>query len=283
MDVKAIVALVVLLVLFMTTGVAGEEPLEEITVSTAEELLAALGSNRRILLQKGVYNLDVAKQVFVGNANVYFEESYGGLELILDDVHNLTIQGEGDLQSEIVIEERDSAVMSFLSCSNIRIQNMIAGHTKEGGECSSGVFFFYDCAGVSIDGTQMYGCGTHGLELYKATDVEVSDSSVFGCTAGAVYITESENILFKNCVFRDNTGYAIIGAEDSSYMTVDSCAFLRNTGEYGMFIISGSENIMVTNTEFTDNDMKALVDSEGSDIEFDTTNRFENNTFDMFQ
>lgn len=250
----------------------------EITVGTAEELISALGSNRQILLKEGVYNLTTVDPGYV-NSSVYSSERPDGPELFLDGVHNLTIQGIGDKQSEIVVEPRYANVMNFRNCSNISIVNIKAGHTEDG-LCSGGVFLFDNCAGIQIDGTHMYGCGTLGLILNKVTDAKVTGSTIYGCTSGIMDIQGSSDVLLKECVFRDNTASSLmIGVTHTSGLTFDSCSFLRNTNASSMFYLSGCENISVKNTEFIDNVVQELT--ERGELAFDASNRFENNMFDV--
>ena len=252
--------------------------IEEITVGSAEELLAALGSNRRILLKDGVYNLTAAEPGFISNANVYFEESGDGPELILNDLHNLTIQSAGDTQGEIVAEPREAAVIRFLDCVNIDIVNIKVGHT-DGKGCNGGVLWFQKSTGIHIDGTQIYGCGLVGIYLSASMDIKVTASTIYECTYMIMEILASSDILFQDSIFRDNVGGAYI--DTTSNLTFDSCSFLRNN-TYGdaLFSISDSENVTVQNTEFIDNDADELVYQSGhnSDILFDPSNRFENNT-----
>jgi len=259
----------------MEASVPGAQKVEEITVSTERELLAALGSNRRILLNEGVYNLTAAEPGFWGNADVYFEEYYDGPELTLCNVQNLTIESAGDTRSEIVCEPRYAYVMSFLDCTNIRIINIKIGHT-EGGECSGGVLSFENSTGISIDNTDMYGCGTTGLYLYQSTDVNVAGSSIYGCTHLIMNIYGSSNIRFTNCVFRDNAGGSVL--KSVSNFTIDACSFLRNTDESRLFYLSETENVVVQNSEFVDNVAEKLIYNDKD--EFEDSNRFENNTFD---
>lgn len=250
----------------------------EITVSTAEELVSALGSNRRILLEEGTYNLTAVKPGYI-NANVYFGEKHDGPELFLDGIHNLTIQGIGDEQSEIIVEPRYANVLNFLNCSNISIANIKAGHTEDG-TCSGGVFLFNNCKNIQIDDTDMYGCGTLGLILEKVTAVKVTGSTIYGCTTGIMSAQGSSNILLKDCVFRDNAAYGLmISVEHTSGLTFDSCSFLRNTNASAMFYLTGSENITIKNTEFVDNDVPIFV--EPGELAADASSRFENNAFDV--
>ena len=262
--------------------IGGSVPQEivEITVSTAEELVSALGSNRRILLQEGVYNLTDVDPGYINNSSIQYAEIYDGPELHFNRVNNLTIQGVGEKQSEIIIEPRYAFVMSFENCSNINISNIKAGHTDDG-YCSGGVFSFENSSGIRIDDTLMYGCGSIGLALMRVTDMEVINSSIYECTYGIMNIAYSSDILFKDCIFRDNTGFEMVNVGYTSGLTIDSCSFLRNTPymdhPYPFFSISQSENLVVKNTAFIGNVAERLISQD--DIEFDDSNTFEDNSF----
>ncbi|MCL2152181.1 MAG: right-handed parallel beta-helix repeat-containing protein [Oscillospiraceae bacterium] len=256
------------------------QEITEVTVSSAEELVAALGSNRRILLQEGVYNLTKVSPSYINNPSVALQEIFDGPELVLTGIHNLTIQGVGDNHSEIVIEPRYAFVMNFQGCSNISFDNIKAGHT-EGGYCSGGVFSFENSSGIRINNTAMYGCGTYGLGLEHVTDMKVTDSSIYECTYGIMTVYSCADIMFENCVFRDNEGFIMVEVGNTSGFTIDSCEFLRNSCDFSpspMFSISQSENVEIKNTKFADNVASKLIEQE--DIKFDPSNTFENNSFD---
>jgi hypothetical protein len=259
------------------------QEITDITVSTTEELIGALGSNRRILVKEGKYNLSAVSPSYINNPAVYFQEAYDGPELILDGVHDLTIQGVGDKQSEIIIDPRYAFVMNFQNCSNISIMNVKAGHT-EGGYCEGGVFSFENSSGIRIDNALMYGCGTIGLSLLRATDVKITNSTVSDCTYGIMSVDYSSDILFKDCIFRDNKGFTMVEVGHTNGFTIDSCAFLRNIAEYSsypMFSMPLSENVKIIGNSFEDNKADALIEQE--DIVFDTSNTFKNNSFDIKQ
>ena len=73
----------------------------------------------------------------------------------------------------------------------------------------------------------------------------------------------------------------MVYADNTSDLVFDSCSFLRNNGADSMFSISRSKKAIVKNTEFVDNDADELVDQYESDVVFDASNRFKNNTFDV--
>lgn len=253
----------------------------EITVSTAEEFINALGSNRKILLKEGVYNLSSVKLQDDSNKQVYWKEVYDGNELYLDGIRNLTIEGIGSVPTEIVIEPRYAYVLNFINSSNINISNIKAGHTDIG-YCRGGVFTFEDSSDIYIDNTHMYGCGTEGLSFKSVVHAEITNSSIYECTYDIMSVQESINISFYNCVFRDNERFDLVNISDTYGFSIDNSEFRSNDaksdqiGKYSMFSVSSSDNVSVTNTKFINN--TAWVLSDTNDVIFEN-NTFEDNDF----
>ena len=263
-------------------GEALPQEIVEVTVSTAEELVAALGSNKKILLEEGVYNLTTVNPSYINNPSVSYAESYDGPELVLKGVHNLTIQGIGDTHSEIIIQPRYAWVMSFQNSSNISIINIKAGHTQDG-YCSGGVFSFENSSGIRIEDTLMYGCGTIGLNLMRVSDMRVINSSIYECTYGIMNVNYSSDIIFTDCIFRDNKGFTMVQVGQTSGFTIASCSFLRNKNDSSfypdpMFSISHCESVVITDNLFTENVAEKLIAQEN--VKFDSSNTFKNNSFD---
>jgi len=277
------------------TGESVSDEIIEIKVSTAEEFVTALGSNRRILLEAGVYDLTSLSHIYIGNPYgeaIYYGEVFDGLQLVLSGVHNLSIIGIGDEHSELVVEPRYANVMCFGDCSNISIANIKAGHTDKDGYCSGAVFAFVDSTNINIDDTLMYGCGAYGLLLSGVKDMSVFNSTIYECTYGIMCLIDKNlDILFEDCEFRDNTGYSMVEIwRGPSRITFDSCTFRNNYCSpvinggnelYPMFSVSESENVAsvaVKNSLFVDNVASMLV--KQGDVKIDASNTFENNSFD---
>lgn len=76
---------------------------KEVIVSTAEELIKQIGSNKRILLKPGTYNLSSIKQLDNGDKTVTWKQVDDGKELNLNSIHNLTIEGMNNQIAEIKV------------------------------------------------------------------------------------------------------------------------------------------------------------------------------------
>ena len=258
----------------------GEQPaaeIETITVSTAAEFVAALGSNREILVKSGEYNLTNALDEAAKNENISLEEVFDGVEYLLSNIRNLTIRGIGDAPSELVIEPRYAFVLSFTGGSNISIENITAGHT-DSGYCAGGVFSFARSYDIEIDNTHMYGCGTEGLRLNNVSGMTVTGSTIYECTYYIMTVENSRDIKFENCTFRDNEGYSMVNITGTNGLAFEGCKFERNVGENEFFSVRGSSEIKVIDSTFTDNGATELDPRNGVEGLL-TGNTFEGNTF----
>jgi len=276
--------LAILPALFMAAGHAGEDayaaadpssnrPPTIVSVSTAEELVSAIGSNTTILLSDGVYHLSELNQGAFSTGDKAWREVGDGKELWIMNVHNLTLKGESP-DCRIVVSPRDAEVLTFLNCTGITIENITAGHTLQPGACDSGVFYFEDCADIRINNTHMYGCGSYGLEFNRVSDASVENSSVYECIAQLITLTSSRRISFVDCTFRDAELYAGMIMEDVENATIDHCQFTHIRTVYpdgSLFDVTDSSGIVVKNSSFTDN--------TAGDIDPSRLIRFENSAF----
>ncbi len=149
----------------------GEVELEEVRVSTTEELLAAIDSYRRIILADGVY------------------ETAGTLQI--KDVCALTIEAENSGKAEILCDVLDTTVVEVRSSHAVEFNGVIMGHVS----------------GELIDSS---GCSGDGV-VYRAassTFPRLVDCDLFGCGTIAVQISGSYGFTAKGCVMRDCLYYA---------------------------------------------------------------------------
>ena len=279
----AIVVLAVLCACAQADGAA----ITTIKVSDSREFLEALGSDRIIEMAPGVYNLSQWDPIlnnhpeqappypglgFLGEAKlasgVTWQEVFDGGELTLNGVKNLTIRGwtarGGFDESEgIVVDPRYAFVLKFVNCSDIVIENLKAGHS-EGGYCDGGVFGFADSSRIEINRTEMYGCGTVGLELWDVSDMKVTDSWIYECTDAIMMVRGGKNIAFEECVFRHNLS-SWIGVFGTENMSFADCEIYGNSG-YAMFGVNDTV-ISVSNSTFSGNATETPIQNS-ENVEF---------------
>ena len=231
----------------------------EIRVSTVDEFLAAIGPERTILLEKGLFDLSTASDYgSVGGQYYFWHEEYDGPELIIDGVTGLTIKAAADDPKATTISAvpRYADVLEFHNCDNISLIGFTAGHTKEPGSCSGGVLYFQDCGGISVDACHLYGCGILGVQTQNCSSFQARDCEIYECSQGAASMWKTDGIKFVNCdvhdvpdpAFRfiecgDKTwnGEPLTGTtyflEDGKLTNVDETAFEPENDLSGMSIV----------------------------------------------
>ncbi len=173
-----------------------------ITVTTVDELLAAIGPDRTIVLDGAEFALSGARNYGgIGTKYCYWSEVYDGQELVIDGVKGLTIVGgSADAAGTLVTAEpRYANVLRFVGCSDLNLQGFTAGHTKGHGECSGGVLHFEDCSDVRVDGCRLYGCGILGVWSIRGQDLAVENTEIYECSIGAVIVDSTAGVSFTDC------------------------------------------------------------------------------------
>ena len=233
-----------------------DEKIDEVTVETAQEFVNAIGSNKRILLKPGVYNLSSIDQINKLDNSVVWNTVYDGSELNLQDIHNLTIEGIDSGKVEIKVAPRYANIMKFTNASNISIKNIIAGHTPAAYECDAGVFEFNNSNDIAIMNSELYGCGSIGLSLNNVKRLNTSNCKIDHCSLRAIQIYNSEaikftenkivnheaysniimingskDITFEKCEIADNNkfSWSFIEALDNSNVVLDKCVIKNNS------------------------------------------------------
>lgn len=219
---------------------------ETVTVHNVDELLAAIGPDREILLEPGTYNLCESKTYGKDNPSNWYtwSGSYDGYELVIRNAENLTIRGSGKLSTTIETDPRWANVIRIQNSSAITLEDFTAGHTREHGECSGGVVYLEGCTNVTMEDLGLYGCGVVGLTARLCTDVILRSSDIYECSSSAVSLNTSTNVTVSSCRVYD------IGREEF--------------GGYAFLEIADSQNVLVENSEFSESTLTNLLVAAGS-------------------
>ncbi|MDR5587540.1 MULTISPECIES: right-handed parallel beta-helix repeat-containing protein [Clostridium] len=220
-----------------------KDEMVEVTVENAKELVNAIGSNKRIILKPGVYNLSNIKQVNNIDNSVIWKNVYDGKELNIQNIHDLTIEGMGPGQVEINIDSRYAEIMNFNNVSNVTIKNIIAGHTPEPYHCNAGVLSFHNSTDISIMNSELYGCGSVGLSLGNVKGLNASKCIIDHCSFEALRINGCEDIKFTENKIIDHEAYGnIIDISGSKDIIFEKCELSGNNNfEYGFIGVSGAD------------------------------------------
>lgn len=183
---------------------------KEVHVSTADEFIAALASDTVIYIDVPQINLMDASGMGEGASEAFdrpqfagegwaWRNVYDGFELCIGKMNNLHIVG-----GEIVTEPRYANVLSFYNCSNISLDGVKLGHTKEQGSCAGGVVYLDGSEDIIIESCDLYGCGIMGIETWNVKKLHVQNTLIHDCTLGAAMFNDSQDVTFlgstvQNC------------------------------------------------------------------------------------
>lgn len=219
---------------------------QRIHVSTAEELMQAIGSNREIVLSPGSY--DLSGFVERAEQSMYIRDdepemlaewrvqyphidcSYQGI--VICAVNRLTLRGEkGAEQTEICLADPVDDVLSFTGCERIQLEGLRMGHSTEAGSCDGDVLSFESSNRISLKGMDLYGCGAHGISTYYSDRLKAENTVVRDCSAGIVMLINAGSFEFSNCSFRNNDGDPLLNGIDSYDINFRDCSFENKGGE----------------------------------------------------
>lgn len=211
-----------------------EEPApkdETIHVGTAGEFLEAIAPGAVIELAPGVYNLTEYLHGASDNVSAYVARGFtDGWQAEIHGVDGLTIRGAEGGKVEIVAEPRYSNVLCFKDSSDIQIENVTLGHTIEQGNCQGAVLGFDSCRNVTLDGLDLYGCGTYGVAAEHTDGLALTGCIIRDCSYGIIDLSSCGDAVLKDCTLRDNRGFDMLSVSDSSVL-FDGCAFTENEGD----------------------------------------------------
>lgn len=236
----------------------------EVRVSTVDEFLNALGSDKTIVLEAGTY--DFSKSATYGNENT--GDSYrwipvfDGYEIELTAIQNLVIRGAERDAVTLCTDPRNAAVLSMNNCSDVTLSGFTAGHNYYGQPCEGAVVRLQDCLGTEFTDLGLYGCGAIGLDARQCRDMRMRDCEIYDCSSSGIYLLECLNFTIANSDFRDigkdGIGWCVIGSFGSSNITFSRCT-VRNCLVNDLLNVWDSQNIRIEDTAFADNTLWEAV------------------------
>lgn len=225
----------------------------EIHVSTVDELIAAIGPNKEIVLDGELYDFSTATGYGTSSGDYYYwEDVYDGPGLVIRDVDNMTIRSSsGNVKNHTIAAiPRYADVLAFKACSNVTLSGFTAGHTREPGRCAGGVIEFRDCDNMTVDNCGLYGCGILGVYAEYSKNIQVVNSDIYECSQGGIKMRNTDQITINNNTFRD------LGGDETSFI---SCSNVNLDGQL-LNPKSGAEENIVFGAEAAES--PAAVDEE---------------------
>lgn len=188
----------------VTTG-----PQTQVTVTTADEFIAAIAPDTEIILNSPLIDLSQATGYGKSSGTYYYwNEEFDGPELYITGVSNLTIRGSGQDRTANVLSAvpRYADVLSFENCSNILVYGLTVGHTKEPGSCAGGVLHFWNSQDILIENCGLYGCGIVGVQGDSSRNMQIVNNEIYECSTGGVYFSNCDDVNVDGNIFRDLGG-----------------------------------------------------------------------------
>lgn len=213
-----------------------------IHVSSAQEFIDAIGSNRTIvidtefleltptLLETANNSLKVSdEQAATTSKKVFYVEEFDGPELHIANVQNLSIVAGLEIVI-LQVDPRYANVISFERSSGITLKGVTFGHSEEG-YCSQGVLGFENCSDIVVDRCDLYGCGTEGINVQGCSNVMFKATKIRDCSYHIMHVGNSSHVTFDSCQFFRNREFNQVNIFGCSNVLFDNCMFANNTGE----------------------------------------------------
>ncbi len=243
-------------------GRASTAGIQTIQVSTAEEFINAIGSDRIIEVAAGEYVLSAVADRQL--EHVRWDPEFDGKTITIRNVNNLTIRGVSFKETSLVVNPRYVFVLNFENCTNLNLSKLTLGHTPEKGACTSGVIGAKNCSNVSIDNCDLFGCGTEGLTLEAVHTFNFSNSIIRDCSYGIMTITSCKDVSFDNAQFIRNKEYWGVQIRDTKAVDFEGCVFNQNRIAASLFDIVSSSEISVKKSTLDLNNVKNLSNNTAS-------------------
>lgn len=187
----------------ITPVITGEQT--SVTVTTADEFLAAIASDTEIVVACELIDWSTATGYGEASGEHWFwTDPFDGPELTISGVTNLTIRGAGqDRTNTISAVPRYAYVLNFENCANIYLEGLTIGHTKEPGYCRGGVVSFWNSQDVLVENCGLYGCGTWGVYGDSTKNMQIVNNEIYECSVGGVTLTNCDDVNIDGNTFRD--------------------------------------------------------------------------------
>ena len=182
------------------------ETQNSVTVTTADEFLAAVAPNTEIIVDAQLIDWSTAAGYGKTNGECYrWEDPFDGPQLVITGVSNLTIRSAAVDHTANVLSAvpRYAYVVMFENCSNIHVKGLTVGHTEEPGYCLGGVLGFRNSQDILVEDCGLYGCGTVGVMGESSKNMQIINNDIYECSVAGVEFTNCDDVNVDGCTIRD--------------------------------------------------------------------------------
>ncbi len=225
---------------------------QPVRVSSARDLLRAIGPDATIVLAPGDYDLSRARDVRSRWISWQGTEAGQDFEVVIEGAGGLTLQAEEG--ARLLTPPPYAWVLTFRNCRALRLERLAAGHSGPG-TCVGGVLRLERCREVTVEGGDFWGSGAVGLSVEDCDGVTVRGAVVRGCTVGAVWVRGSRHVDFDGVELRGNAAWPLIEVASSSGVRFEGCTVRENRGDTLFAMGEGSEGVFLPGTTIADNEV----------------------------
>lgn len=238
----------------------------EVWVNNEEEFVGAIAPNTAIKLNSQWTGILTFPGEYLGEISdfVNFTEGFDGAQIVIHDVHNLSITGDPDILSQILAQPRYAYTLMFKNCEGITLANLNCGHTDEG-YCTGGVLGFENCHGIKIDNCDLWGCGTEGITLWESSRLDCTNTTIRDCSYSILSLYDSGFVSFSNCVMRNNREFDLLNFVNCAKVEFKNCVIYDNSAtsywSTGSLINSRQSEVSFSECAIFNNSVTGLTDT----------------------
>ena len=233
----------------------------QITVHNVDELLAAIGSDRTILLEPGIYDISTARDFgdTVESPWCYWQPTDGSYYLMMREVRGMTLQSAGEEPAVITTSNPTGSVLELEYCENIVLRNLRIGHTGQTNPEYSAAIRFFESQSLTLENLDLYNCGDIGVGFIYSQNTEIFDCSISGITGIPIYANNCFEGTILNCTIRDSgrplyPAYAAFYLENIGNFFIGECSVTGNLFNILIQILAeDGDPTVFDNVSFTDN------------------------------
>ena len=201
------------------------EAQNSVTVTTADDFLAAIAPNTEIIVDAELIDWSTATGYGKTGGEYYrWEDPFDGPELIITGVSNLTIRGAGEDHTENTLSAvpRYANVLTLENCANIMVKGLTMGHVEEPGYCIGGVLKFRNSQDVLVEDCGLFGCGTIGVIGESSKNMQIIANDIYECSVAGLEFTNCDNVNVDGNTIRDIGDIEKYGFPGTDFRIFDS-------------------------------------------------------------
>lgn len=239
-----------------------DKSITEVEVTSGQELINAIGSNKKIILKGEVFDLsfvDTSANPAVLN------------DLTISRVVNMDIEGN----AKIIIDDLYRPVLRFENCGMITLNDFTAGHVQPapGYQCEGAVIEFENCKDMIIEGCSLYGCGAEGINTYSVSGLTVNKCNIYDCTYAGMWYRDSRDINVISTNIYECRLLSGVCRSDNSSIILDNCKIYENECNAPLIDIWDwdgiASNVTIKNSEIINNKFVSATPDNTTGVQFE--------------